>query len=51
VVAVLHDLNIALQYGDAFLPLDRGRLALDTGDSSATPRELLEPVSRIRAAA
>ena len=49
VVAVLHDLNIALQYGDAFFLLDRGALALETDDASAISRELLESVFRVRA--
>ena len=49
VVAVLHDLNTALQYGDAFFLLDRGELALETDDASAIPRELLEKVFRVRA--
>ena len=49
VVAVLHDLNVALQYGDAFFLLDGGRLALETDDASAIPRGLLERVFRVRA--
>jgi ABC-type cobalamin/Fe3+-siderophores transport system ATPase subunit len=46
---VLHDLNTALEYGDAFFLLDRGELALETDDASAIPRELLEQVFRVRA--
>jgi iron complex transport system ATP-binding protein len=49
VIAVLHDLNTALEYGDAFFLLDRGELALETDDASAIPRELLERVFRVRA--
>jgi iron complex transport system ATP-binding protein len=49
VIAVLHDLNTALQYGDAFFLLDRGGLALETDDASAIPREMLEKVFRVRA--
>ena len=49
VVAVLHDLNVALQYGDAFFVLDGGRLALETDDATAIPRALLERVFRVRA--
>jgi iron complex transport system ATP-binding protein len=49
VVAVLHDLNVALQYGDAFFLLDGGRLALETDDATAIPRDLLERVFRVRA--
>jgi iron complex transport system ATP-binding protein len=48
VVAVLHDLNTAFEYGDAFFLLDRGRLAhrSDTGD---IPLELIERVYRVHA--
>jgi iron complex transport system ATP-binding protein len=49
VVAVLHDLNVALQYGDAFFLLDGGRLALETDDAAAIPREVLERVFNVRA--
>ncbi|MBV9880516.1 MAG: ATP-binding cassette domain-containing protein [Gemmatirosa sp.] len=49
VIAVLHDLNVALQYGDAFVLLDGGRVALETDDAAAIPRELLERVFRVRA--
>ncbi|AHG92537.1 ABC transporter related protein (plasmid) [Gemmatirosa kalamazoonensis] len=49
VVAVLHDLNVALQYGDVFFLLDGGRLVLETEDATAIPRELLERVFRVRA--
>jgi iron complex transport system ATP-binding protein len=49
VVAVLHDLNTALQYGDAFFLLRRGELALETDDASAIPRDLLEEIFRVRA--
>jgi iron complex transport system ATP-binding protein len=49
VVAVLHDLNVALQYGDAFFLLDRGRVALETDDAAGIPRDVLERVFRVRA--
>jgi iron complex transport system ATP-binding protein len=49
VIAVLHDLNVALQYGDAFFLLDGGRIVLETDDATAIPRELLERVFRVRA--
>jgi iron complex transport system ATP-binding protein len=49
VVAVLHDLNVALQYGDAFFLLDGGRLAMETDDAAALSRDLLERVFRVRA--
>ena len=48
-IAVLHDLNVALQYGDAFLLLDSGRVVLETDDAAAIARELLERVFRVRA--
>jgi ABC-type hemin transport system ATPase subunit len=48
VVAVLHDLNVALQYGDAFFLLDGGRVALETDDATAIPRDVLERVFRVR---
>ncbi len=49
VVAVLHDLNMALHYGDDFLVLEDGRLALQANDPSAVDGALLERVFRVRA--
>ena len=49
VVAILHDLNVALQYGDAFFVMDGGRLVLATDDRREISRELLERVFRVRA--
>jgi iron complex transport system ATP-binding protein len=49
VVAVLHDLNTAFHYGDHFLLLENGRVALQTDDAAAVPADLLERVFRVRA--
>jgi iron complex transport system ATP-binding protein len=49
VVAVLHDLNLALQYGDSFFVLDSGRLATATQSADEISQELLERVFQVRA--
>jgi len=49
VIAILHDIAMALQYGDAFFIMDRGRLAYETRDAAAIPVELVERVFRVRA--
>jgi len=49
VIAILHDINQALRYGDAFFVLEKGRLAQETDDESAISAELLERVFRVRA--
>ncbi|HEY3933296.1 MAG TPA: heme ABC transporter ATP-binding protein [Gemmatimonadales bacterium] len=49
VVAVLHDLNIALRYGDTFVVLSGGTVACATDRRDAVSRELLEGVFRVRA--
>jgi len=49
VVAVLHDVNAALQFGDRFLLLEAGRVALAAERADEIPGELLERVFRIRA--
>lgn len=49
VVAVLHDLNMALHYGDSFIVLDDGRLVLQAKDPLAVDGALLERVFRVRA--
>jgi iron complex transport system ATP-binding protein len=49
VVAILHDLNVAFEYGNHFVLLEHGRVALEaeqSGDISATE---LERVFRVRA--
>ena len=48
VVAILHDLNVALHYGDQFLVLDRGRVACEGGASAISPA-LIERVFAVRA--
>lgn len=49
VVAVLHDLNMALRYGDEFLLLDDGRLVLHADAATAVEASLLERVFQVRA--
>ena len=49
VVAVLHDLNMAFEYGDHFVLLERGTVAVNTDDPRAIPAEALERVFRVRA--
>lgn len=49
VVAILHDLNVALHYGDAFFVLERGRLAQEADRAADISGELIERVFRVRA--
>lgn len=49
VVAVLHDLNLAAQYGDRFLLLEGGRVALEAEDASGLTPVLVERVFAVRA--
>jgi iron complex transport system ATP-binding protein len=49
VVAILHDLNVALEYGDSFFVLDGGRVVHEADGAADVPRELLERVFRVRA--
>ncbi|MBV9774185.1 MAG: cobalamin/Fe(3+)-siderophore ABC transporter ATP-binding protein, partial [Gemmatimonadetes bacterium] len=49
VVAVLHDLNTAFQYGDRFLLLEGGRIAHQADHPDQIPPELIEKVFRVRA--
>ena len=49
VVAILHDLNIALEYGQHFVLLERGRVALDVNDARAIDQHELERVFHVRA--
>jgi heme transport system ATP-binding protein len=51
VIAVLHDLNMAFEYGDHFVLLERGTVAVNTSDSRTIPAEVLERVFRVRARA
>ncbi len=48
VVAILHDVNVALHYGNYFVLLSDGRVAAAT-DGAGISRELLEQVFRVRA--
>lgn len=48
VVAILHDINVALHFGDHFLFLSGGRLAASV-DATGVTQELLEAVFRVRA--
>jgi iron complex transport system ATP-binding protein len=49
VIAILHDLNVAFEYGDHFLLLDRGRVALEADHASDIGQAELERVFRVRA--
>jgi iron complex transport system ATP-binding protein len=49
VVAVLHDLNVAFQYGDSFFVLEEGRLAQEADHAGGISRELIERVFQVRA--
>ena len=49
VVAVMHDLNVALQYADVFFFLERGRLVFETDDGREISRELIERVFSVKA--
>jgi iron complex transport system ATP-binding protein len=49
IVAILHDLNVAFEYGDHFLLLERGRVALEADDAMAIGQTELERVFKVRA--
>ena len=49
VIAILHDLNVALEYGQHFILLERGRVALDAEDPAAIGQAELERIFRVRA--
>jgi iron complex transport system ATP-binding protein len=49
VVAILHDLNVAFSYGDHFVLLEEGRVALEAERAEDIPAEVLERVFRVRA--
>lgn len=49
VVAVLHELNIALQYGDSFFLLNSGRLVRETDSADEIDAPLIEEVYGVRA--
>ncbi len=49
VVAILHDMNVAFHYGDAFFLMDGGRMAVETDDRRELSPELIERVFRVTA--
>jgi iron complex transport system ATP-binding protein len=51
IVASLHDLNMAFDYGDRFFVLDAGRLVHEADAARAIPKDLIERVYRVKAEA
>jgi iron complex transport system ATP-binding protein len=51
VVAILHDLNVAFRYGDAFVLLEKGVVAADADRAQDIDQSLIERVFRVRARA
>lgn len=49
VVAILHDLNVALEYGQHFLLLNGGRVAVETERADDITPEIVGTVFRVRA--
>lgn len=49
IVAILHDLNVAFHYGDAFFVLDDGKLAVEADDARDIATGLIEEVFRVTA--
>ncbi|MGI8509092.1 MAG: heme ABC transporter ATP-binding protein [Gemmatimonadaceae bacterium] len=49
VIAVLHDINTALHYGDSFFVMEGGRVALATDQPTDITASLIERVFRVRA--
>ena len=49
VIAILHDISIALQYGDVFFVMEGGKLAHEARDASDIPVELVERVFQVHA--
>ena len=49
VIAILHDISVALQYGDVFFLMEGGRLAHEARDAADIPVELVERVFQVRA--
>jgi iron complex transport system ATP-binding protein len=49
VIAILHDITMALQYGDVFFLMENGRVAHEAHDAAEIPVELVERVFRVRA--
>jgi iron complex transport system ATP-binding protein len=48
-LAILHDLNVAFQFGDHFVLLDRGRAAFEAASAREIPMDVLERVFDVRA--
>jgi iron complex transport system ATP-binding protein len=48
-IAILHDLNTAFQFGDHFVLLERGEVAFEAESARQVPMEVLERVFDIRA--
>jgi heme transport system ATP-binding protein len=49
IVAILHDLNVAFHYGDAFFLMEGGRIAREADDARDLSTDLIERVFRVRA--
>lgn len=49
IVAVLHDLNVALEYGDTFVLMRDGRIVLDTDSCDDVTELVIESVFGVRA--
>jgi heme transport system ATP-binding protein len=49
VIAILHDLNTAFEYGTHFLLLDKGKAILQCDTANDIPRETIEQVFRVHA--
>jgi iron complex transport system ATP-binding protein len=49
IVAILHDLNVAFHYGDAFFLMEDGRLAKEADDARDISTDLIERVFRVTA--
>jgi iron complex transport system ATP-binding protein len=49
IVAILHDLNVALEYGQHFILLEGGRVALEAEDGGAIGEAELERIFQVRA--
>jgi iron complex transport system ATP-binding protein len=49
VIAILHDLNVAFHYGDAFFVLEEGRVAQEADDAREISASLIERVFHVKA--
>jgi len=49
VIAILHDLNVAAQYGDAFFVMSGGRLVFESDAADSLPVSLVEEVFQVHA--